>query len=338
MRATTRAPAPCTNASGSFNTQLGDGVHPLTVTATDAGGNAKPVTQTVRIDGTPPGARVAVARGKRIVVDVGDNVSGVASGQIAVRRTTRQPFRALKTKLRKGRLTARMDRGSAARSDIRITLTDVAGNRFQGLGTKLRITRARSGKVTVPFGRSVRLRGRLSLVRGKSVPGARVSVTSTVSRNGSRPVSLRGATTSRSGRFTLRLPSGPSRVLRISSAPVNGSTSGAAARVRVLVPASSTIRADRTSLSGAGRVRFSGRVRTLGQPLPTRGLVIALQGFDRGRWRTFDDLRTDRRGRWSGSNQFSGRPGTYPIRVRIRRQSRFPFALGYSRAVRVSVR
>jgi hypothetical protein len=49
-------------------------------------------------------------------------------------------------------------------------------------------------------------------------------------------------------------------------------------------------------------------------------------------------LGTDRRGRWSGSNQFSGRPGTYPIRLRIRRQARFPFVLGYSRVVRVTVR
>jgi hypothetical protein len=30
--------------------------------------------------------------------------------------------------------------------------------------------------------------------------------------------------------------------------------------------------------------------------------------------------------------------GTYPIRVRIRRQARFPFVLGYSPAVRVRIR
>jgi hypothetical protein len=325
-------PAPCSNASGTLTTALGDGVHTLTVTATDAGGNATPVTRTVRIDGTSPGARVAVARGKRIVVEVGDNVSGVASGAIAVRRTSRQPFRALKTKLRKGRLSARVGRGGAGRSDIRVTLTDVAGNRFEGLGTKLKMSRVRPR-----FGRALRIRGRLSLVRGKSVRGANVSATSTIARGGARTVRLGSARTGRTGRFSLRLPAGPSRVVRLSS-PSAGGLTGASARVRVRVPASSTIRASRSSLSGAGRVRFSGRIRTLGQPLPGRGLLVALQGFDRGAWHTFADTRTDGRGRWSASNAFSGRPGTFPVRLRIRRQSRFPFALGYSRVVRVTVR
>ena len=74
-------PVPCSNATGAFTTQLGDGVHALTVTASDAAGNPAPVTQTVRLDGTPPTARIAVARGRTILVDVGDNVSGVKSRQ-----------------------------------------------------------------------------------------------------------------------------------------------------------------------------------------------------------------------------------------------------------------
>ena len=334
----TRA-APCTNASGRFNTQLGDGVHPLTVTATDAGGNATPVTQTVRIDGTPPGARVAVARGKRIVVDVGDNVSGVASGHIAVRRTTRQPFRALKTKLRKGRLTARMDRGSAARSDIRITLTDVAGNRFQGLGTKLRITRARSGKVTVPFGRAVRLRGPAQ-PRARQVGPRRQGERDLdgLAQRVAAGVAARPRRRAAAGASRCACPRVPAACCgsprRPPTARPAGPRRGCACWCRPRARSAPT----GPACPAPGACASPGRVRTLGQPLPTRGLVIALQGFDRGRWRTFDDLRTDRRGRWSGSNQFSGRPGTYPIRVRIRRQSRFPFALGYSRAVRVSVR
>ena len=44
--------------------------------------------RTVRIDGTPPTARVAVARRRTILVDVGDNVSGVARGEIQVRDTS----------------------------------------------------------------------------------------------------------------------------------------------------------------------------------------------------------------------------------------------------------
>ena len=155
-------PVPCSNATGAFTTQLGDGVHALTVTASDAAGNPAPVTQTVRLDGTPPTARIAVARGRTILVDVGDNVSGVDSGKIAVRGSTKEAFRELPTTLSDGRLRARMDRGRAQRSDIRVTLDDEAGNRREGLGTKLRVTsaragrrhpRVRGGRVTVPFGR-----------------------------------------------------------------------------------------------------------------------------------------------------------------------------------------
>jgi hypothetical protein len=158
-----------------------------------------------------------------------------------------------------------------------------------------------------------------------------------VSRRGAPALPLATTTTGRGGRFRLRVPPGPGRVLRISS-PGTGAALGATGRLSIRVPARSSIRASRTRLSGAGRVRFSGRVRSLGQPFPTRGVILALQGYEDGRWNTFFDTRTNRRGRWSVSYGFSGRPGTYPIRVRIRRQSRFPFVLGTSPTVRVRVR
>ena len=84
-------------------------------------------------------------------------------------------------------------------------------------------------------------------------------------------------------------------------------------------------------------MRFSGRLRTRGQRIPGRGLVLVLQGRERGRWRTFDDTRTNGKGRWRATYTFSGRPGRYPIRVRIRRQTSYPFELGYSRALTVRV-
>src|SRR4051812_31266372 len=92
------------------------------------------------------------------------------------------------------------------------------------------------------------------------------------------------------------------------------------------------------ALSGPGTVRFSGRVSSAGARIPTRGIVLALQGFEGARWQTFEDLRKDNRGRWARTHSFRGVPGTYPIRVRIRRQSRFPFVLGYSSPVRIRIR
>ena len=137
--------------------------------------------------------------------------------------------------------------------------------------------------------------------------------------------------TSRSGRFTLRLPKGPSRFLHLSS-PGGGSALGATGRLSIRVPARSSIRASRPTLGGPGTIRFSGRVRSLGAGFPTRGVVLALQGREDGRWRTFEDLRTNRHGRWRKAHAFRGVPGRYPIRVRIRRQARFPFVLADGRA------
>ena len=300
----------------------------------------------MRIDGTPPTARVVVARRRTILVDVGDNVSGVARGEIQVRDTSRAPFRSLPTTLENGRLRARMDRGRAQRSDIRVVVSDNAGNRREGLGTKLRITSARAirgrrlevrgGRVTLPGGRAVRVRGRLSLIRGASVGGAEVLATTSIVRGGATAPAGR-VTTSRSGRFSLRLPAGPSRVLQLFS-PGSGAALGATGRLSVRVPAGSSIRASRRTFSGPARVTFSGRVRSGGQPLPPRGLVIILQGREGGRWSTFEDTRTDAAGRWSVSYPFRGVPGTYPIRALIRRQGTFPFEAGHSRAVRVRIR
>ena len=142
--------------------------------------------------------------------------------------------------------------------------------------------------------------------------------------------------TDRRGRFAIKVPAGPSRTYRLAFAGSGGAL-GAARGVSVRVPASTSIRASRTRLFGPGRVRFSGRLRTRGQRIPGRGIFLVLQGRERGRWRTFEDTRTNRQGRWRLSYSFSGRPGRYPIRVRIRRQSNYPLELGYSRAAIVRV-
>ena len=322
-------------------------MHVVPVTATDAAGNPRISTVAVRIDGTPPNARVALAKGKRILVDVTDNVSGVKGGEIQVRRTTKERFRTLATTLSDGRLRARMDRGRAERHDVRVVVDDVAGNRREGEGTKLRILggraggrrlRARGGRITVRGGRGVLLRGRMSRLRGGSV-ARRAGARDRRRRPRRRAGTGRRAARRPTPRGASRCPCRPGRAACCASPrPARARALGATGRLSIRVPAASTIRASRTSLSAPGRVTFSGTVRRLGQPVPTRGLVIILQGREAGDWHTFEDTRTNNSGHWSVSYRFRGRPGTYPIRARIRRQSRFPFVLGYSRTVRVRVR
>jgi hypothetical protein len=341
-------PVPCRGAvsKGRLSARrITDGVHTVRVVTQDAAGNSGVAQRQIQVDATPPTAMLQHARGRSIVIAVSDATSGVASAGIEVRENSTQPYRTLRSEAENGRLTATLDRGSASRIDMRVTVRDAAGNVTQGNPTRLSATSAkvgrrfrkvRSGRVKVPFGRVATLRGRLTLSAGQSFAEQTIVATAAVRRRGASVQPAGSAVTDRRGRFSLRVPAGPSRTYRLVFNGARGAL-GVARGVAVRVPASSTIRASRTRLSGPGRVRFSGRLRNRGQRIPGRGLLLVLQGRERGRWRTFEDARTNRKGRWRASYTFSGRPGRYPIRVRIRRQSSYPFELGYSRPLTVRV-
>ena len=86
-------------------------------------------------------------------------------------------------------------------------------------------------------------------------------------------------------------------------------------------------------------MRFRGRL--LGHPIPRVGKLIDLQAFDGGRWRTFKTTRANRKGRFRARYRFTRHaraPRTFRFRARARRESRYPYALGVSRTVRVRVR
>jgi hypothetical protein len=323
---------------------IGDGAHTLRLVAEDSAGNEGVAQRSLLMDGTPPTAILKRARGKKIALSVKDPASGVASTSVAVRNHPTDAYRPLKSTFSNGTLRATLDQGVASRVDIRVTVADNAGNVSAGNPTRLSATSAkvghrlhklRGGRVRIPFGRKAKLRGRLSLSTGGSLAGQMIVATSVVRKKGARTVGAGSGITDRHGRFSIAVPPGPSRAYRL----VFGGASGALATARglsVRVPASSTIKASRTRLS-AGRVRFSGHLRGRGVPVP-RGLVVVLQGREGGKWRTFEDGRTHKKGRWHMTYRFSGRPGSYPIRLRIRRQARFPFELGYSRRLTIRVR
>ena len=344
-----RLPAPCSGVSKrtiGLPAGVPDGVHTARVVAQDAAGNETFAQRQIQVDGTPPTAVLERARGRSIVISVTDAASGVAeSGAGGSERNSNEPYRTLSHEGRER--SAQRAAGSwpsltgrHARHGPRCGGERRAGNptRLSATSAKIgrRFRKVRSGRVKVPFGRVARLRGRLTLSAGQSFAGQTIVATAAVRRRGARARPAGTAVTDRRGRFSLRVPAGPSRTYRLVFNGAGGAL-GVARGVSVRVPASSTIRASRRRVSGRTRVRFSGRLRNLGQRIPGRGLVLILQGREGGRWSTFEDTRTNRSGRWQVSYTFSGRPGRYPIRVRIRRQSSYPFELGYSRAVIVRV-
>jgi hypothetical protein len=106
----------------------------------------------------------------------------------------------------------------------------------------------------------------------------------------------------------------------------------------MLVPARSSIAVDRRSVRNGSAVVFTGRL--LGGHVPDGGKLIDLQAYYRGRWRTFATPRTEARGRWSYRYRFGATRGVvrYRFRARIRREAAYPYELGYSRRVSVTVR
>jgi hypothetical protein len=236
---------------------------------------------------------------------------------------------------------ARLDRGRPRTVDLQVAVRDNAGNEQTGAPAKFRITSVtsqrlrakvrRGARVRVKFGRPVTIRGQLVLSGRRPVNGVPLSVTTTPMTAGAAPSVEANGTVGANGRFVIRLGKGPARLARITY-PGGPGLLPATRQLRLMVPASSSSRASRTRLA-AGLVRFRGRVRGGAGP----GLVVVLQGKEQGAWRTFADTRTGKRGRWSASYRFSGRPGDYPIRVRVRRQANLPYTTGYSRRVTVHV-
>jgi hypothetical protein len=335
---------PCSNASNrvlTFSGRLPDGRYPLTVT--DAAGNPRKIETPVAIDGTPPAVDLRRPRKRTIIVRAADFASGFASGQIDVRNGSTEPYRPLPTRYERGALRALLDRGSPSKTDVRVTVRDNAGNEITGVPARFRITGVSSGRlrahvrkggrVRVKHGRTVTIRGQLVLSAGQPLEGVPITVTSTARVAGAVPSVEASTTVGANGRFAIGLPPGPARTAAITFPGAPGGMP-AERRLELAVPASSTIRASRTRLHGSGLVRFSGRVRGGAG----RDLVVVLQGKEGGKWRTFADTRTRKRGRWSTSYRFSGRTGSYPIRARIRRQANLPYVTGYSKRVTVHVR
>ena len=191
---------------------------------------------------------------------------------------------------------------------------------------------------TVRYGRSAALRGRLIDEQGRPIADATLDLAARQERLGAAMQALGTVRTGADGRFRYIVAAGPSRSVVVSyRARLGDPNAAATATVTLRVPAAATLAASPRRLAPGGTVRFTGRLR--GRPLPRSGKLIDLQARERGRWKTFDSVRTGARGRFAAKLRFTRRARrvTYPFRARVRRDESYPYALGLSRAVRVRV-
>lgn len=186
------------------------------------------------------------------------------------------------------------------------------------------------------YGRSVRIRGRLTDAAGAVMPRARIAVVEQANaRLAKRKTSY--VETSGDGRFDF-VASGrrPSRVLDLRYFARQGDAAPVASRrLRLFVRAGSTFK---VSLRGI-RVRYSGRI--LSGAVPKRGVRVYVQGRAAGgAWRRFAVRATNSKGKFSGRYRLRvRRPGVQlQFRVEIPKQKGYPFARGLGKAHKRTVR
>jgi hypothetical protein len=199
----------------------------------------------------------------------------------------------------------------------------------------------RRARVTVGYGKGARLRGRLLTTGGQPIAGATLEVASRIlaGNRGFRVIAGAHVVTGAKGRFSYRVPKGASRQVRIAYRAYSRDATFAAQRLFSLrTRAGVRLRVTPRRVRVGGRIRLSGNLR--GGPKPAAGVLVVLQAHERGRWRSFRTVRTERKGgRFSTRYRFtSGRTGTFPIRALVRKQIGYAYSTGSSRSKRVSVR
>jgi hypothetical protein len=190
----------------------------------------------------------------------------------------------------------------------------------------------------VLFGRTIPIRGRLTMAGGNAVSNAAIEVWEELRIRGAVAQRVAVIGTDGSGRFTFKALRGPSRILRFRY-PGTPIVRARTTEVDLRVKGTSTFGVNRRRVVNGEDIVLRGRVR--GGPLPTVGKLVQLQAYSRGRWLTFATPRASREtGRWSYRYRFTATRGTvrYRFRARIPQEAGFPFISGMSRSVHVVVR
>ena len=333
----------------------------------DAAGNADPAAVSdpvhVRYDPEGPDRLGFAARTaddpRRIEALIGDAVSGPAGGRIEIRRAGDEgEWIGLATQFTGDRLVARVDDEALTHGVYRgrVVAADHAGNQrttdryAEGEGdgggfvipipartpTRLAVVPQAGTAVYVPFAARRVLRGRLTTGTGTPVAAAALEVRA----KGYSPLAVeqRVATvrTAQDGRFAYTAAAGSSREVRFyyHGSPVLGPARG---NQRLLVRAAMTLRVSRRLVRNGRSVLFTGRLR--GGPVPPQGKLVNLQAHYRRKWRTFATARSTSRGLFRTRYRFEVSYGrvVYRFRAMARREAAYPYELGISPSIKVTV-
>ncbi len=334
----------------------------------------------LRLDSVPPAPAFeppTLTDPTRVAVQANDRTSGLAGGEIELKRSGTVAWQSVPARRVGQRLVGRIDDSKlpAGTYELRSRAVDQAGNeattrhRLDGspatLSLPLRFASVLAGGIQQirVVRRMVRRRGKRRRIRRKRtriVPaatvafGRRARITGQLANSDGQPIpsatvfvlsrppggteSLSGmVTTDSNGRYSYLVRATNTKSVRFAYL---GTTLvlPSSREVNIVVPASSTLGVNRRRARNGGSVVFRGRVRS--QPLPPTGKLVEMQAFFRRKWRTFSTVRSDAQGRWRFRYRFGGTVGRvrYRFRAQLPAEGGYPFATGRSPVVGVIVR
>jgi hypothetical protein len=196
------------------------------------------------------------------------------------------------------------------------------------------VRHSRARIVTTRYGRSLRVRGRLTDTTGKPVPGASVCMAERDAAGiGELHLGAVGSTDPK-GYFSFKVAPGPSRRLYF----VHRTAAGAAvSSIEVRVQAPVMLHGAPLSLRNGQTLTMRGRLGS--GPYPKHGGLVELQAYRETGWQTFGTANTNKHGRFIFRYTFSRTVGIqhYFLRARVPTQANYPFVSGASRPIRVTV-
>jgi hypothetical protein len=201
--------------------------------------------------------------------------------------------------------------------------------------------RGNGDSLTVPFGASAILSGRLTRAGGAALPGRELRVVSRPSRGALAQRRAETVISDEHGGFQLRLEPGPSRRISVLFAADDGLEAARRSPLELRVRSGVTLAATPLALRTGQLLRLSGRVRDREAPLPRRGKLVAVQYLETatGRWRPVLVARSDHDGRFHARYRFRYLSGAAAIRLRATAlaEERWPYAPGSSAPLTVRV-
>ena len=190
-------------------------------------------------------------------------------------------------------------------------------------------------RARVRFRRHVRIAGQLRSRAGSPLADADVQI---LERSSVSPEHLLATIrTDQHGRWIYLTRANTTSIVRVLH-PGTSTTLPSQREVKILVPASSTIRVLPRRLLNGQAVTFRGTLRA--RPIPAVGKLVELQVVLSGRWQTFQTVRSDARGSWAVRYRFRRSCGLtrYRFRARLPAEAGYPFEAGKTRPIVVQVR